>query len=167
MLKKILIAIVILGIIGGGTAYVLIADPFGWKPKTETSPGAPTTGTYKEQAAFTQKQTQVDKLVAAGDKGSVQEADTIMNAETESAAKSQSDAYIVESNLAKASLYINTGRAQKALDEVLSPLLQRYGNNTTYKYDVYGYMSWVYRELGDSKKAEQYYKMIPEKDLGS
>lgn len=169
MLKKIIIAVVILGIIGAGAAYFFIADPFGLHKDTanNTPDDTTNTGTYKEQASFNAKQEEVAKLVAPGKKNSaasVKEADDILDGEVRAAEASRSDAYIVESNLAKASLLINTGRQQNALDNVLTPLLQRYGNSS-YKYDIYGYMSWVYRELGNPSKAEEYYKKIPVKDF--
>ena len=119
------------------------------------------TGTaYKE--AFQKNKVKVEDLAEAGDQQSVEQADKIVESEVKSADKSGNDDYIVDANLSKAELLINTGRSQEAIDDVLLPLLEKYGNNEKYKYQIYSLLSWAYRQIGNVSKSEEYYDKIPD-----
>ena len=125
------------------------------------SNGETTAGTYKE--ALRQKQDKVSALIAAGDEQSIVKANEIIESETAAAQDSGDDEYIVDVALTKASLLITTSRAQEAVDTVLQPLLDVYGDNDAYKYDIYGSMSWAYRELDEPMRADEYFSKIPGK----
>jgi hypothetical protein len=105
----------------------------------------------------------VAKLIEAGDEKSIQAAGEIIEAQMIVAEKSGDDRAILNAQLAKATLLIETSRAQEAIDSVLLPLEKRYAQSDTYKYEVYGQLSWAYRELGDIATADKYYSNIPAK----
>ncbi|MFZ3009435.1 MAG: hypothetical protein WA030_00220 [Candidatus Microsaccharimonas sp.] len=162
--KKILIVVgVIVILIGGVAVYAFMTGFFTPSKTANTSTDTPSTTHYEQEASFKKKQSQVTKLVEAGDEASIKEAEAIAKAETEAAEKSGNDAYIVDAALAQALLFIDTGRAQQALDEILLPLEQKYGTNDTYRFLIYAVISRAYTVLGDTTKATEYYQKIPEK----
>lgn len=108
-----------------------------------------------------QKNDQVTRLITAGDPASIKQADTVVDAQVTTAQTTGDDRQIVDAGIAKASLFIQTGRAQQAIDTVLTPLDQKYGSNETYKYDIYGSFAYAYRELDNAAKADEYFSKIP------
>lgn len=162
--KKILIiAGVIVVLVGGAAVYAFMTGFFTPAKTADTNTDTPTTTRYEQEASFKKKQSQVTKLVEAGDEESIKQAEVIAEAETTAAEKSGNDAYIVDAALAQALLFIDTDRAQQALDEILLPLEQKYGTNETYRFLIYAAMSRAYTVLGDTTKATEYYQKIPEK----
>lgn len=161
--KVLIIAGVIVVLVGGAAVYAFTTGFFTPKKTTDTSTDTSVTTRYEQEASFKKKQSQVAKLVDAGDEASIKEADKIAEAESAAAEKSGNDAYIVDAALAQALLFIDTGRAQQALDEILLPLEQKYGNEEAYKYLIYSLISRAYRVLGDTAKAADYYSKIPER----
>jgi hypothetical protein len=119
------------------------------------------TGVAKITAVPDSVQVDVNNLVATGDPKSIQQANQIINAQTTAADKSGDDGYIVDAYLAKADLLFQTNQPQEALDSVLLPLDQKYGNNDTYKYRIDTYIGQAYVALGDTDKANQYYSKVP------
>ncbi|MEO6109441.1 MAG: hypothetical protein ABIP50_00310 [Candidatus Saccharimonadales bacterium] len=163
--KKIIItAIVVVVLLGGGGAYAYYAGYFT-APAKDTSTGTTdptkTSTTYKK--SLNQNQTQVTTLVTAGDEKSIQQATAIVDSQIASADRSGNDSYSVDAYLAKASLYIDTNRSQEAIDTILTPLDQKYGDNESYKYNIYGYFSRAYEVLGNTEKSAEYFNKIPVK----
>lgn len=158
--KIIVLAIVILVLLAGGAAaaYYFYFGP--QKTTTDTSNNSDTSGTaYK--TTFDKAQDKVYDLITSGDKESIDEANQIVEKQVTAADESGNDAYIVDAYIAKSTLLIETGKSQEALDTILIPLSEKYGNNETYKYVIYGNISWAYRELDQPEKADQYYEQIP------
>lgn len=159
--RKIIIVIVIavVVLVGGGAAYLLATGYFTPAKKdvaTDTAAAKVADTNFADQV-----QSQVSQLVTTGDTQSIQKASEILDSQTTAADKSGDDAYIVDTHLAKADLLINTNQAQVALDTVLLPLNQQYGNNDTYKDRIATYIGEAYNALGDTDKANQYYSQIP------
>ncbi len=165
--KKTITIIIILIIIGLGTiAYFGVTSGFiaQLMKARDTSPAISKTGAESEyKEAFNQAQDKVYSLIEAGSNESLQEATKIIDSEVAAAEKSGNDGYKVDANLAKTTLLIKTGQVQEALDTVLLPLDQLYGNNDTYKYEIYASIGWAYSELGDVVKADEYFNKIPGK----
>ena len=162
--KKILIVAGVIVVLVGGAAVYAFMTGFFTPPKTsDTSTDTQTTTRYEQEATFKKKQSQVAKLVDAGDEESIKKAEVIAEAEKAAAEKSGNDAYIVDAALAQALLFIDTDRAQQALDEILLPLEQKYGTNDTYRFLIYAVISRAYTVLGDTAKATEYYQKVPEK----
>jgi hypothetical protein len=160
--KKIIIIIVLVLIVLGAAIYYGFASGFlgqlinGTKKDVTISK----TGTeYKE--VLNKAQDKVYDLIASGDNQSIEEATKIVDDQIAAADKSGNEGYSVDANLAKTTLLVETGRPQQALDEVLIPLEDKYGDNEAYKYSVYAGISWAYRELGDTAKADEYFNKIP------
>lgn len=156
--KKIIILIVVILVllVGGAATYALVTGYF--TPKDTDTDTTTKTGVYE---TFKRTSVKVDDLVSSGEEQSIKEANQIIEAEVVAADASGDDAYIVDAKLAKASFLINTGKAQEALDSILLPLDEKYGNNDTYKYHIYGQISWAYAELNNPAKADEYYNDIP------
>jgi len=118
------------------------------------------TGTaYKE--VLKEKQDEVNVLVAAGGEKSVQQAEEIIEQEVQAATESGNVAYLVDAQLAKAGLLIQTGRAQEALDTILLTLESDYQGDEAYIYLIYAQISWAYKELDNLAKSEEYLDKIP------
>ncbi len=159
-------------ILGGGAAYA-IANGYltlpgktttagtGTDANTSTNGGSTSTTSAADTKFTTQVQTQVNTLVAAGDPTSIKQAGQILDTQVAVASKSGDDDYIVDTNLAKADLLLNTDQPQAALDTILLPLNQQYGNNDTYKYRIDSYLGQAYNALGNTDKANGYYNLIP------
>jgi outer membrane lipoprotein-sorting protein len=157
-LRIILVIVIVLVVLGGGAvAYFGFVAP---SMKKATTASTDVTGT-KYQTVLRQKQAQIDTLVASGDKNSVQQATQIANSQVAAATDSGNDAYIVDASIAKATVMIQTGQAQEALDSVLLPLDQKYSSNATYKASIYACIAYAYRELGDATNADKYFSQIP------
>lgn len=159
--NKILVAAaVLLLIVGGVIIYIFVTGQLSQQNDTTgTSNNTNTTGNaYQER--LTKVQTEVTDLVAVGDEASIQEADQILDKEIQAAKASGNDAYIVDASSAKATLLIDTGRAPDALETLLA-LEQQYADDNEYLYELYGMISWAYREIDDQAKADEYYNKIP------
>lgn len=113
------------------------------------------------QEAIDKQREEVAALVSAGDASSVKKAEQAVDAGIVSAEKSGDEAYLVEAKLEKALLLIETGRPQEALDTILLPLDQQYGNNETYKYQIYTYIAQAYTALDNQAKSDEYSLKIP------
>ncbi len=161
--KVLIISGVIVVLVGGAAAYAFTTGFFTPVKTADISTDTPTTTRYEQEASFKKKQSQVAKLVDSGDEESIKKADIIAKDETAAAEKSGNDAYIVDAALAQALLFIDTDRAQQALDEILLPLEQKYGTNDTYRFLIYAMISRAYTVVGDTAKAAAYYDKIPEK----
>jgi uncharacterized protein with LGFP repeats len=155
--KVIILVIVVLLLAGGGAAYYGVRTGF-FASHSNNSNDTKTQSTYKDGLEKTK--TKVNELIASGDKQSIKEADAIVDAEVSAANESGNDAYIVDANLAKAALLINTDRAQEAVDGVLSSVDKKYASNDTYKSDIYVNLSLAYTKLGDTAKADEYLNQI-------
>lgn len=159
--KKVIITAVVLVLVFGGIfAYLLLTNYFSRQQNTTTEPTkVPSTGNaYQER--LTKVQTEVSGLVTVGDEASIQEANDILDSEIVTAKKSGNEAYVVEASSAKASLLVETDRAQEGLDMLLA-LEQQYADNDAYKYDLYAQISWAYRALDNQAKADEYFAKIP------
>lgn len=152
--KKIIIFIVVILLVGGGTAayYGVTTGFFAPSKNTDSSSTAGTE--YKEN--FQKVETKVNDLIVSGDEQSIKEAEQLIDSEVSTADASGNEAYIVDAHLAKATLLIETDRAQEAVDSVLSSLDEKYADNDEYKNDIYINLSLAYRELGDDAKADEY-----------
>lgn len=159
--KKVIITAVVLVLVFGGIfAYLFLTNYFSQQQNTTTEPAKiPSTGNAYQQR-LTNVQTEVTDLAAAGDEQSVQKADTIIDTEIKNAKDSGNEAYVVDASSAKATLLIDTDRPQEGLDLLLA-LEQQYGDNDEYKYELYALISWAYRELDNTAKADEYYNKIP------
>jgi len=156
--KAIITGVVIFAfVLGIGIAF---AHAHGYLGGANNGSRVSKTGT-EYQDALGKTRDQVDELIQAGDAQSSAQADALIATQVTAADESQNTGYIVESNLAKASLLIRTNRAQQALDDVLLPLEQKYGTDATYKDNIAASISWAYRTVGDSAKAEEYYQKLP------
>jgi hypothetical protein len=155
-----LVGIPILLLAAGGVAFY-----FGYYAPSMKRVADDKTATTSAATAYAQglkqKDDQVTKLVNAGDAASVKQADTIVASQVVAAQASGDDRHIVDAGIAKASLLIQTGRAQEAIDSVLSLLDQKYGSNDAYKYDIDGSFAYAYRELNNTAKADEYFNKIP------
>jgi len=149
--------LVLVGILAG--AFFLFVLPRMKSSMTDVTSGT----TY--QTGLHQKQAKIDTLVAAGDTKSVDQANKIADDEITTATKSGNESYIIDASLSKVTLYVNTNRAQEAIDTILIPLDAKYSSNATYKYTIYGYFSLAYRAVGNKTKAAEYFKQIPSKAL--
>jgi multidrug efflux pump subunit AcrB len=159
--KKILIAaLVLILILGGVIAYIFVTGQLSQQNDTTGTSGNTNMTGNAYQERLTKVQTEVTDLVAVGDEASIQEADQILNTEIETAKKSGNISYIVDASNAKATLLINTDRAPEALEALLA-LEQQYGDDDDYKYELYGMISWAYREIDDQVKADEYFNKIP------
>jgi len=151
--------LVLVGILAG--VFFMYALPRMKSSSTDTSP---TTGTtYRTE--LHKQQTKINTLVTTGDATSIDQANKIVDDEINAADKSGNDSYIIDAKLTKVTLYVDTNRAQEAIDTILIPLDTKYGSNPTYKYTIYGYFSLAYRALGNQDKATEYFKQIPSKAL--
>jgi hypothetical protein len=155
--KKIIIIIVIVVLVlsGGALTYAFTTGYF--TPQKTTSDSSSSTGTaYKEN--FQKAEKKVDDLIASGDEQSLKEAEEIVDSEVSAANESGNDAYIVDANLAKATVLIETGRAQEALDIVLSTLDEKNAssdesNNEDYIVDAYLAKAGLLIESGHPQEA--------------
>jgi flagellar basal body-associated protein FliL len=151
-------------IVGGCIVLLLVGG--GYYYLTHTSSSTRKIVTPSQNLTPVQKfqqnvQVQVDNLISKGDPASIQKANQIIDAQVSAADKSGDDAYIVSTSLEKATVLINTDQSQTALDTILLPLESKYGNNDTYKYDIFAEMSLAYRSLNNQAKADEYYNKIP------
>ena len=155
--KIIVIIIVALLVVGGAAAYYAISTDFFAQQKNAGSDVK--TGTeYK--ASFQKVEKRVSALIASGDDKSIKEAEEIIESEVSAANDSGNDAYIVDASLAKATLLIETDRAQEVIDDLLPVLDEKYKDDEDYKNDIYLHMSLAYRELGDDAKADEYLNLM-------
>jgi hypothetical protein len=159
--KKMLIAVVVLLLIVGGVIgyFFVTGQLFQRNDTTGTPDDIPSTGKAYQQR-LTKVQTEVTGLVTAGDAGSIEEAEELLDTEVQAAKKSGNVGYVVEASSAKAALLVDTNRAQEGLDALLA-LEQQYGDDDEYKYELYALISWAYREIDDQAKAEEYFNKIP------
>lgn len=125
-----------------------------YKEKADGSDDKGSSIAYKE--SLTVSEEKVATLLKTGNAESQKEADKIVESEVTAANKSENDDYIVYANLAKAKLLMDTSRYQEAIDNVLLPLLQKYGTNEKYKGDINIALSIAYTKLGDGEKANEY-----------
>jgi hypothetical protein len=109
---------------------------------------------------LSKSETKVNDLVASGGEASIKQADQIVDADLAAAEKSGNQDYIADANIAKTALLIQTGRAQDALNILLS-LQNKASNSDTQRYEIYGQISWAYRELDQQDKANEYFNKIP------
>lgn len=157
-----LVGIISLILIGAAAAfYFFYIVPLN-KEAPATQPVASSENDAYNQRLKT-KEDQVTKLINAGDDASLNKADEIVNSQVAAAEASGSDREMVDAGIAKASLLIQTERAQEALDTVLMPLEKKYGSNDEYKNEIYASISWAYRVLGDPDTAAEYFNKIPSK----
>jgi len=172
----IIIAIVVILVIGGGAVATFIghvgpiATVLGYDDKdadktaeeTAAENGTTASGLNPvQEKSVNQTQDKIDTLVASGDPKSIAKADEAAEAQVEAAKESGDDEYIVTAELAKADLLIATARPQEAIDEVLLPLEEKYGNNDTYKHQIDSYLGQAYAAVGNTMKANEYYSRIP------
>lgn len=148
----IIIVIILLGV--GAAAYFAVTNGFFAAKETETTNTTNTKPAYVDNLEKTQ--TKVADLIASGDAASIKQADELVDAEVSKANESGDNGYIVYSNLAKASLLRETGRAQEALDDVLKSIDTTYSTDDSYKSDIYVNLSQTYSALGDNEKADEY-----------
>ncbi|MDB5159788.1 MAG: hypothetical protein JWO99_51 [Candidatus Saccharibacteria bacterium] len=158
--RRILLIAVILVVVGA-SAGVYFGYVLPHAKKTDTSAGSTDKVTTAYQEKLKQNQDKVTKLVNAGDAQSIDQATQLVNTNVTTAQATGDDRQIVDAQLAKASFMMDIGQAQQSLDTVLLPLNDKYGNNNTYKYDIYGALSRAYREIGDTTKADSYFSQIP------
>lgn len=155
-----LVGVIILLVVGAGAALYFGYLAPSVKKVTDDQTAATSADTaYNEK--LKQKNDQVTALVVAGDQASIQKADDIVNTQVVTAEATGDDRQIVDAQIAKASLMIQTGRAQEAIDSVLTPLDQKYGSNDTYKYLIYASFAYAYRQLENPDKASEYATQIP------
>ena len=141
-------------------AYIFIIAPLS---KIADSGSTLVTAEKKYKDNFAKQQTAVESLLRAGDAESIAKAESITTTQIAEADKSGNEDFVVEATLAKATVLIETGRAKEALDSILFPLLDKYSNNEAYTYQVYGVISYAYRELDNQLKADEYFNKIPAK----
>ena len=116
------------------------------------------TGTeYK--AGLTKKSSQATALIDTGDQKSVEQAEKIINQETEAAKKSENVGYIVDANLAKADLLNQTDRPKEAV-ELLLTLEQQYAPDGVYNENIYAALARAYYLAGDTAKSDEYFAKI-------
>ncbi|MBC7459266.1 hypothetical protein H7200_00960 [Candidatus Saccharibacteria bacterium] len=141
-------------------AYIFIVAPL---LKTSHSDSTPVTAekTYKDN--FVKQQTAVESLLRAGDAASIAKAEAITTTQIAEADKSGNNDFVVEATLAKATVLIETGRAQQALDDILFPMLKTYSNDQNFTEQIYGVMSFAYRQLDNQVKADEYFNKIQPK----
>lgn len=163
--KKIIITIVIAAVfVTAAGVYAFSAGVFTPSAtegtnQTADKPDVSTGTAYK--AVLKEKQDKVNVLVAAGGDKSIKEAEEILEAEVKSATESGNVAYLVDAQLAKAGLLIDTGRPQEALDDILFTLEKDYKDDESYIYLIYGQMSWAYKQLDNAAKANEYLDKVP------
>lgn len=158
--KVIIIAAAVLVLIAGGIAAYIITSQLNQPVENTNGSKSPNTSGNAYQERLSKVQTEVTDLVAVGDEQSIEEANKILDSEVKTAKDSGNDAYVVEASSAKASLLIETNRAQEALDLLLA-LEQEYGNEDAYKYELYGMISYAYRGLDNQAKSDEYLNKIP------
>lgn len=160
--KKVIIiaAAAVVLIVGGTAAYIFMSGQLNQPAENTTEPSKTNTSKKTYQDKLDKAQTEVTDLVAAGDEGSIQAADQIINAQVEAANESGDIAYVVDASSAKASLLIETERAPEALDLLLA-LEQQYGDEDEYKYELYAMISYAYKSLDNQAKSEEYLNKIP------
>jgi len=159
--KVIIIATAVLVLIAGGVAaYILITGQLNQSVENTSGSKNPNTSGNAYQERLGKVQTEVTDLVAVGDEQSIEEANQILDSEVKTAKDSGNDAYVVEASSAKASLLIETNRAQEALDLLLA-LEQQYGAEDAYKYELYGMISYAYKGLDNQAKSDEYLNKIP------
>ena len=141
--KKIIIAVVAIILVGAGVAgyfyfiNVLSQPQFASSDQSNTSSSTTTDSIKAEhQESLQDAQQKVDELVTSGDEASIADAEQIIEEQQAVAEQSGDDEYIVNTALTKASLLIETNQAQEALDTVLFPLNEKYGNNDAYKDSI-------------------------------
>ncbi|MBC7565259.1 hypothetical protein H7100_03475 [Candidatus Saccharibacteria bacterium] len=157
-----LVGVIILLVVGAGAAlYFGYLVPSVKKVTNDKTAATSANNAYNEK--LKQKNDQVTALVTAGDETSIKKADDIVNTQVTAAKATGDDQQIVDAELAKASLMIQTGRAQEAIDSVLTPLDQKYGSNESYRYEIYASFAYAYRQLDNPDKANQYATQIPGK----
>ena len=155
---KVIILIVAILLLGGVAAYFVTSTGI-FSPQQKAADTHLDTGTaYKD--GFQKSKTKIGELIASGNKQSIKEADDLIETEISAANDSGNTTYIVDAHLAKAALLTETGRAQEALDSVLSSLDEKYALDSDFKNDIYVQLSLAYTELGDTAKAEGYLSQI-------
>jgi len=162
--KRRIILLIVAGLVLAGVLAGIFFTYVLPRMKSSSTDVVPTTSTtYRTE--LHKQQTKINTLVTTGDSTSIDQANKIVDDEITAASKSGNDGYIIDANLTKATLYIDTNRAQEAIDTILIPLDAKYGSNLTYKYTICGYFSLAYRALGNQDKATEYFNQIPSKAL--
>jgi hypothetical protein len=157
--KVVIISLVVIVLLGGAAAYAYNSGVFTTQKTTQT--GSTTVNNPKSVVAVPASvRKNISTLVASGDPQSVKEATDIANAQVAAADSSGSTAYIVDAHIAKADLLIHSDQPQQALDDLLA-LEKQYGNDNSYKYVIYSYISGAYLGLGNNTKAIEYSSKIP------
>lgn len=153
--KKIIIIIMAVVVISAGAvaAYLLLKDKDG-----EAEPGENKGTTYVE--SFQANQSKASALIDGGDEKAIAEAEQIVEKEVEAAEKSGNDSYIVDAQLAKAQVLIETGRPQEALDSILFPLEKKYASNQEYGNVIYSMIAFAYKYLENQEKVDEYYEKV-------
>ncbi len=158
--KLIIIIAAVVLLLGAGAAVAFAMGIF--------TPGDDTTGTEtvkvtktgtEYKTGLTKKTSQATALVDSGDQKSVEQAEKIINQETEAAKKSKNVGYIVDANLAKADLLNQTDRPKEAV-ELLLTLEQQYAPDGVYNENIYAALSRAYYLAGDTAKSDEYFAKI-------
>ncbi len=148
-------------LIAGGVVAMLyfggIFTPRDAQNTTETT--VPSEGTAY-QAPLREKQAKVTELIAAGGAASIEEAEKIVEEEVKAAQRSQNSGYIVEAQLTKTSLLVETNRTDQALQTLLD-LEKQYANDPEKLYLIYAQLSYAYSLLGEAELSEEYLAKIP------
>lgn len=163
-IRKKLVIIIIIALIfaGAGVGYAFYAGYFKW-PSVSNNTKEDTIDTSSEEykTNLKERDDRVTRLVDSGNQQSIQEADQLVEDDVKKAEKTGNDQYIFDTYVAKATLLIKTNRAQEALDDILLPMEKKYENNDDKKHEVYGLISWAYRQLDNQNKANEYFNKIP------
>jgi len=161
--KKLIITIIVgLVLTGAGVGYAFYAGYLKWPDASNNiSEDVIDTSSDAYKATLQERDDRVTRLVNSGSQKSIQEADQLVEEDVKKAEQTGDEQYIHDTYIAKATLLINTGRAQQALDEILLPLEKKYENNEEKRHEIYGMISWAYRWLDDQNKANEYSNKMP------
>ncbi|MEO6109439.1 MAG: hypothetical protein ABIP50_00300 [Candidatus Saccharimonadales bacterium] len=158
--KTIIASIILIVLVVGGATYAYFAGYFSSTKEDQGTTNIEKSGTaYRD--TFNKTQDQVAKLLSADDTQSTQQAIKIIDSQITEADKSGNESYSVDARLAKAILLINTDKPQEAIDTILIPLEAKYGDSDAYKYKIDTHFARAYDVIGDTIKADEYYKKVP------